>query len=163
MQKIIIAALTLALVGCATSYQPSGGFFSTGGFTETPLANNVVKVTFEGNGYTRGRDAEDMTMLRSAEVMAERGFPYFVLVATNNNASVSVIGGASSTSNFSGTVDSYTGQVRGTVTTNKSRPTIITKPSTTNTVMGFKTPPVDMGVVYETDFIINSLGPKYKK
>ena len=57
--------LAAALLGCATAYQPQG---LSGGFTETQLAPDVWRVSFSGNGYTKGERAEDFAMLRSAEL-----------------------------------------------------------------------------------------------
>ena len=46
----------------------------SGGFTESQLDTNVFRVTFKGNGYTSPDRAEDMALLRSAELALQHGF-----------------------------------------------------------------------------------------
>lgn len=71
-----MGAATLA-AGCATTYQPHG---LTGGFEESQVNANSFRVAFRGNGYTSTNRAEELTLLRSAELCLERGFPGFVLL-----------------------------------------------------------------------------------
>ena len=65
MRTIAAASASLVLVACATAYQPQS--FS-GGFSETQLDKNVFRVSFKGNGYTNAERAEEMALLRSAEL-----------------------------------------------------------------------------------------------
>ena len=74
------AALALTmLTACATPYQKLGAM---GGFDETRLAPNVWRVTFKGNGYTSTDRAEDLVLLRSAELAMQYGFPFFGFQST---------------------------------------------------------------------------------
>src|SRR5882724_2256033 len=77
--KTLVPLLTLilSLAGCATTYQPQS--FS-GGFSETQLDKNVFRVSFKGNGYTQAERAEEMALLRSAELTLKNGFKYFVII-----------------------------------------------------------------------------------
>jgi len=59
------------------AYQPQS---FTGGFEETRLDANSFRVSFKGNGYTSTNRAEEMTLLRSAELCLEGGFRHFVIV-----------------------------------------------------------------------------------
>jgi len=94
MKKLILFSL-IFLSGCATSYHPTS--FS-GGYTETQLAENIWRVSFEGNGYTRQQRAEDFALLRCAEVTLEKGFTHFAL---SNSASRSDFSSANTSSTTS--------------------------------------------------------------
>jgi hypothetical protein len=77
MKPVLAFFLLMILWGCSgTPYQPSG---LIGGYEERQLSANSFKVFFHGNGYTRGDRASDFTLLRSAEVAEQNGFPYFVI------------------------------------------------------------------------------------
>jgi hypothetical protein len=76
MRIITSLCIVATLSACATAYQRDG---FTGGFSETQLDENVWRVTFEGNGYTREQRAEDFALLRSAELTLEKGFYAFWL------------------------------------------------------------------------------------
>ena len=65
MRLLSVLAIALVLSACATTYQSES--FS-GGFSETQLDKNVFRVSFQGNGYTRAERAEEMALLRSAEL-----------------------------------------------------------------------------------------------
>lgn len=69
--------LAALVVGCATAYQPHG---LSGGFEESQVNENSFRVSFRGNGYTSTNRAEELTLLRSAELCLERGFPAFLLL-----------------------------------------------------------------------------------
>ncbi|GIX25986.1 MAG: hypothetical protein KatS3mg122_3217 [Caldimonas sp.] len=77
MRTIAAISLAIFLGGCATTYQPEG--FS-GGFSETQLDTNVFRVSFRGNGYTRAERAEELALLRSAELTLKNGFTHFVVI-----------------------------------------------------------------------------------
>jgi hypothetical protein len=148
MKNLVIALFLSVLVGCATGYQSSG--FS-GGYTETWLAEDAIKVTFVGNGYTRGDRASDFSLLRVAEIAAQRGYPYFVLIAENSAVSTSK------------TPESYNISTYG----NSGKVTqtggwIISKPSTTNVAKLLKEKPSNFGgIVYSVDFVCNNMIRKY--
>lgn len=74
--SVLIGTLVFA-AGCATGYQPNS---LTGGFEESQLNANSFRVSFRGNGYTTPNRAEELTLLRSAEICLEHGFPGFVLL-----------------------------------------------------------------------------------
>lgn len=156
MKKIFLSLLVIYLSGCATSYQKMG--FS-GGFEETQLAPNVWKVHFAGNGYTRSSRAEDMTLLRSADITLQNGFSYFVLAGSNSSTDYSSYT-APSTSVTN--VNMYGNSGTGTTNTYGGGTHIISKPSTTNTVVMYKTKPEMPTIIYDASFICSSLGAKYE-
>ena len=61
---ILTIALPLTVAACATTYQPKG--FS-GGYSESQLDPTTVRVTFEGNGYSRKSKGSDPLNLRGRE------------------------------------------------------------------------------------------------
>jgi len=129
---------TIAVAGCATSYQQRG--FS-GGFSETQLAENVFEVRFSGNGYTSSERASDFALLRSAELSLERGFRYFVVDDNENDRQV--------------TID--------TVTTSSGANIYSTsKPGARKVIVCFKEKPDWTGVIYEARFVVQSIRGKYE-
>jgi hypothetical protein len=151
--------VSVSLVACATTYQREG---FTGGFDETRLGENVFRVSFKGNGYTRAERATDFALLRSAEVATENGFRYFILVESER---------ASSESTYTSPTHTYTtGRARrygnttygsATTTTYGGETETISKPSTTNTIMCFKDKPEASGIIFDAEFVKKSLKDKY--
>jgi len=138
--KTIAAAFlaTIAVAGCATSYQQRG--FS-GGFSETQLAENVFEVRFSGNGYTSSERASDFALLRSAELSLERGFRYFVVDDNENDRQIAI----------------------DTVTTSSGANTYSTsKPGARKVIVCFKEKPDWTGVIYEARFVVQSIRGKYE-
>jgi len=72
--KTIIIGCALLLVSCATPYQHMG---LGGGFTDKQIAPDVFKIHFRGNGYTPDKRAQDLAVLRAAELTLEHGYQYF--------------------------------------------------------------------------------------
>jgi hypothetical protein len=159
MRLISIGTLVLVLGGCATSYQPEG--FS-GGFSETQLDKNVFRVTFRGNGYTRSERAEDLALLRSADLALSNGFKYFVIVTQD---------GRSSTAAFTTPTQSYTTATAtgfgnaaygsATTTTYGGQTFFVSRPSTSNTIICFVEKPNIQALVFDAEFLVGSLGRKY--
>jgi hypothetical protein len=77
MPRLLVITLAALLSACATPYQPQG---FAGGYTETQLDRNVFRVTFKGNGYTSRERADEMALLRSAQLALLHGFTHFVIV-----------------------------------------------------------------------------------
>lgn len=72
MKKILITAVSaITLTACMTPYTSDG---LLGGYSETQVAENVWKVSFQGNGYTSRERAENMALLRSAELTLQEGY-----------------------------------------------------------------------------------------
>ena len=157
-QIIIISVAMLFLQGCATSYQ-SDSF--TGGYSETQLDENVFKVSFRGNGYTRRDRVSDFTLLRSAELAIQNGFNYFVVIDANSYTSTSTHTTPTTTNT---TASAYgTGNYaygNATSTTTGGQTYNISKPSSSNTIVCFKEKP-SSGFSYSSNFIYKSLTEKY--
>lgn len=160
MRMVMSLCLIVSLSACVTVYQREG--FS-GGFSETQLDENIWRVTFSGNGYTREQRAEDLALLRSAELTLEKGYTHFGLAGSKSSSET----GAFTTPTTSHTTGSAYGSgnyVYGNATTRSygGQTVFVSKPSTTNTVVMFKGKPDVQGMVYDAKFICQSLGQKYE-
>lgn len=69
MRIVALISVVVALVGCASAYKPEG---FGGGFSESQLDTNVFRVSFRGNGFTRAERAEELALLRSAELTVKK-------------------------------------------------------------------------------------------
>lgn len=82
----IAAAIALALAGCATPYEPTGVM---GGFEEVRVSANSYRISVQGNGYTTPERAEQIMMLRAAELTLQNGYTHYVVqgreTATDND------------------------------------------------------------------------------
>lgn len=152
--------LFLLFIGCATKYQPTS---FTGGFSETKLSENVFNVTFNGNGYTSRERASDFALLRSAEVVKNNGFKYFFI-----SSSEKYLDHDSYTTNktyhTTFQANNYGNNIYGDAyTTSSGGKTIhFSRPSTDNTIICFVDKPQINGIVYEAEFIIQSIKEKYQ-
>ncbi len=75
---LVVLAASIALLGCATTYEPSD-IGLAGGFSEVRLGPNTYRVLVEGNGFTTRNDVEQFAMRRCAELTLEQGKRYFVI------------------------------------------------------------------------------------
>lgn len=75
---IMLAALAVVLVSCATPYQPEGLF---GGFDVKELRPDVYRVSFGGNGFTTAESAQVYWLHRCAELAVEKGFTGFEVLS----------------------------------------------------------------------------------
>ena len=153
-------ALAAVLSGCATAYQSEG---LSGGFTETQLDTNVWRVSFQGNGYTKGEQANDYAMLRSAELTLANGYTHFAFAESKTGEKVTAIT-TPTTSYTSASAYGSGNSVYGTArtTTYGGNTTFISSPSSTNLVVMFKGKPDIGGMSFDASFVCNSLGKKYE-
>ena len=93
MRIIFCVAASLAVSGCATSYQPKS---FTGGYSDLQLNADTFKISVEGNGYTSKDRASNLAMLRAADLTIEHGGSRFVVVegGTESNYAGSTSGTA---------------------------------------------------------------------
>ena len=160
MRAIVVIQLGLLLAGCATSYQSSSW---TGGFTETRLADDVYKVSFTGNGFTSSERAEDMAMLRSAELTKQSGYTYFALAdAKSTTTTTSYTEPTQSYTTGQATAIGNTAYGSAQTTTYGGGTTYIHKPKASNLVVMFHEKPNMPGLIFEASYVCASIGPKYK-
>ncbi|MBW7895673.1 MAG: hypothetical protein H3C27_11210 [Opitutaceae bacterium] len=154
----VTLVISLLLTGCATSYQSSG---FTGGYSETKLAPDVVRVVFHGNGYTRQERAQDLALLRAAELTLEAGCSYFVVISKNSDTKAQsfTTAGTSHTTGSAYVVGNkayYSGQ-----TTHYPGQTVtFYKPKTGILVQFLKEKPSE-GFVFDAAFLVEELKKKY--
>jgi hypothetical protein len=72
----LLAGLALA-AGCATGYRPEG---PTGGFRETPLAEDAYRIEVRGNSLVGARWVDEAALVRAAELTRRDGFRSFLLL-----------------------------------------------------------------------------------
>lgn len=158
--KILAVILCAATLGaCATGYQNSG---FAGGFDETALAPNIYRVKFAGNGYTSSSRAEDLALLRSADLTLQKGFRYFGLADANSSTSVSAMAmPTTTTTNASAYLAGNSIYGTATSTTSGGGVQFVSKPRTVNLVVMMNEKPAD-AMVFDAAFICASIGPKYK-
>lgn len=159
--RILWSIAFLALGGCATAYQPQNAL--TGGFSETQLDKNVFRVSFKGNGYTSPDRAEEMALLRSAAVTLRSGFTHFIIIDGRSRSDRSIFT-TPTQSTTTGSVSVYgnTGYGKAKTTTTGGQSFNITKPSTTNVIVCFDGRPDVAEMVYDAQFVFNSLAAKYE-
>lgn len=154
------AALALAVSGCATGYHSSR---FTGGFDETALAPNIYRVKFSGNGFTSSTRAEELALLRSADLTLQKGFRFFGLADSRSSTSLSAYRTPTQTTtnmSFMGFGNTAYGTAQSTTTGGQTM--FISKPSSTNLVVMFSERPRGGGMIFDAQFICDSIGPKYK-
>ena len=80
---IIIGLSSAHFTGCASSYEPSS-LLLPGGYSETKLGPDVVRIVFRGNSSTRPERAQDLALLRAADLSLQSGYPYFSVLEENS-------------------------------------------------------------------------------
>lgn len=158
--RIATIILLATLGGCATAYQTGNHF--TGGFEETALAPNIYRVRFEGNGYTSASRAQDLALLRSADLTLQKGFKYFGLADANSSSSLSTYR-TPTTTTTNANATAYGNSIYGTATstTYGGNLMFVSKPSASNLVVMMNEKP-EGSLVFDAAFICDSIGPKYK-
>ncbi|MES2279943.1 MAG: hypothetical protein V4542_00875 [Pseudomonadota bacterium] len=160
MRKFLPLLGVVLLAGCASPYQKNG---MGGGFDETQLDANVWRVSFKGNGYTKGERTEDLALLRSADLTLMNGYSFFVLADARSRTDV----GSYTTPLVARTTSNayrVGNQVYGSATTNFTggQTTFISRPTAMNTVVMFKEKPATDAMVFDAAFICQSIGKKYE-
>jgi hypothetical protein len=154
----LIALPLLLLSSCATSYQSTG---FTGGYTDTQLAPDAFRISFEGNGFTSSDRAQDFALLRAADVTLSHGFRYFGIVNEANSGTMSSItlpGQSYTSANVTG----YGNSAYGTAVTTFVPPTNIPifKPKSGLLIRCFADRPQG-AYVFDAPFLSNSIRTKY--
>ena len=156
---IIHVAFAVCLLGCATPYQPRS---FRGGFSDTQLAPDLFRVYFKGNGHTSMERAQDLVLLRAAELAEEHGFSCFAVVDESSSTSAHAIttegqsytsGSAfatGSTATYSGHTTYYPGQTY-----------VVYKPLSGLVIKCFVVKPEGV-YTFDVAFLKQSLKQKYK-
>ncbi len=136
------------LTACATPYQKGG---LGGGFIETQLSQNVWKINFNGNQFTKMRRATDFCLLRGAELALENGYKYFTVLNENSHIESSTV--TTQPMQFRNKDGSVSYMGGGTKT--------VHKPRAEKTISMHHEKPFNSGIVYEAELIVLSLGDSY--
>jgi hypothetical protein len=162
--SLAFAFVSITCLGCATPYQPVG---FTGGFSETQLAPDLFRITFEGNGYTSTERAQDFALLRAADLCTEHGFKYFAIANESNTTDVSSFttpGSAQTTGTtylYGSGSGNYYGNYYGQTTYTPPQTHFIFKPKTGLLVQFLKEKP-EKGYLFDAAFLQQSIRGKYK-
>jgi hypothetical protein len=154
---ISLFMLFFVLNGCATSYQARGPM---GGYEDTQIDKNTIKVTFRGNAYISEETVSNYLLYRCAEVTAEKEYDYFIIIESDGKISTTQLPGqyTSSTTGIYGG-GSVTGTTTGIyvpgATLNKPRETALIK-------MYSGEKPDDNISAYSAREVMKYLGPKVK-
>ena len=151
-----LAVILVALVGCATDYQPNG---LLGGFSDTQLDENVFNITFRGNGYTSMERASDFTYLRAADLTLKNGFTYFAVTYSTKNVSTSSFTTASQTTTQ---INYYGGTAYATSQTTPGTTYTFNEPAVEMTVICFAEKPQTDATLFNAKFLSRSIRQKYK-
>jgi len=161
-KHLLFFVLILSLVGCATIYRPLG---FTGGYSSTTLDKNLIRVSFNGNGYTSVERVLDFAFLRSAELCTYRSFKFFVVVDSNTYISNSCY--------ITPTTTRTTGQIRLHPYSNSASVSTrsrtyggqvynISKPKVMLVILCFEERPDLDATIFNAEFIKESIRSKYK-
>ncbi len=154
---ILLFGVTFAC-GCATPYQSSG---LCGGYSETQLAPDVFRISFRGNGYTSGERAQNLALLRAAEVTLDHGYKYFILVDESNSQSLSTVTTpGSSYTTGSAYIHGNQATYSGHTTYTPPQTYTVSKPKTGLLIQCLKEPP-EVARAFNAAFLVESLKAKY--
>ena len=90
MKKTLIGltlVTMLTLSGCATTLSKPRTFDQLGQYTTVPLNDHSYRVSFQGNSNMSFGTAEEITLLKSAQVALLNGFNYFKVQDDPSNRS----------------------------------------------------------------------------
>lgn len=76
---LVLLLSMLTVSGCSTLKTPRT-FASLGQFEQFQLNDDVYRVTYVANGYTRQQDAEEIALLHAAKVTLQHGYRYFQMI-----------------------------------------------------------------------------------
>ena len=131
--KTIFSVLVVALLLASCATGYGQKSFFSGGFEDTQLGPDIFRISFSGNDSTSMARTKDFALLRSAELALENGYPYFVVV--NEREWV---------------VEVQVDDIKG------------NEPRASTTIQLLKTKDGVGGVVYDAQFLVDSLKAKYK-
>jgi hypothetical protein len=152
----LLVALVAGMAGCATTYGPRG---IDGGYSESRRADDIYIVRFEGNGFTKPDQAEEMAFLRAAELTIEKGFRYFTILGESSATNSTAV--PMPAQNYTtGAMNSY-GGFQARTTTAGGVPLVIRTPSARLHIGMTNYRDMAGRTMYEAAGIVADLRPKY--
>lgn len=88
MKKVILGlgiAAVIGLSGCASTPSKPLSFDQLGQFNATPLNQNSYRVSFDARPNMSFGTAEEITLVKSAQITVQHGFQYFKVVEDPSN------------------------------------------------------------------------------
>lgn len=166
MKKLFLVFI-IFLSGCVTysdtPYQPYQpymlGLKPSGGYSSLQLDEASFLVSFSGNGYTLPATAALYALLRAAELTTENGFKYFIVAGDKNESSLSTYTSPSQSHTMI-TPDYATGGYFANSWSYGGQTEIVSRPSTTLTILCFKDRP--NAYVLDAEITAKSIREKYK-
>ena len=158
LKTLAILTALLLLQSCATPYQT---LTSDGGYSETQLNKTMFRVFFNGNSSTSREQVEDFTLLRSAELSLENGFPYFVIIDASTYIDSNLYS-TPLTYKTTGTAYRNGNHIysNAITTTTGGQSYTISQPSRSNTILCFTEKP-STGIFYDAKILYHSIRKKY--
>jgi hypothetical protein len=156
MRNILLLISMLILSACSSSsgmigYYPAP-YSGSDGYSDIQIDKNMFRVSYHGSADVMADEAEELTLLRSAELTLKNGFTHFAIVD-----GVSRSDGTQSTG--AGVGNAIRGTSMG-ISVGSSHST--SKPSTTNTIICFNGKPSDFnGIVYDAKFLFDTFSKKF--
>lgn len=164
---LVLVCVAVAVAGCATPYAKRR--WTIAGYSDQRIDKNTFIVSFQANAATSELTVQSYVLLRCAEVTAEAGYDYFVVMgAMDSGRSASIAVPGSSTSQTTGQVSGYGGTAYGSATTTtQTTPGYafgIRLPGNTVTIKAFNgEKPEDNPMAYDAEEIITYLGRQVKR
>ena len=160
-KSLSIIVASLVITGCGTGYKKDS---FTGGYEETWLARDSVRISYRGNAFTKTQEAIDYSLLRVAEIGVEKGFKYFMLVSEGSSIETVKTPTTYHANTYGSAIGNPNGATySGSTTVTQSGGHIFKKPSANNQAIYFNERPQVTGtIVYETEFVCDSIKQKYK-
>lgn len=163
MFSTLRAALAFLLISGCTTYQPVG---FGGGFSETPLRQDVYRIDSRGNAFASARLVNDIALVRAAELTLQKGYSSFVVLdqAAWEKQELISTGGGQSYSTSTGTASVLGNTIIGSsqTTTTYSPPQTfnVSKPQTSMIVKMFKAGEAGSNNALNPREIIQTIGPR---
>ena len=155
MKKVVAAAAFLILSGCATQY---GKYGLAGGYEDSRIDENTFSISVSTNGFTNQQTTSMHAMYRAAELTAENGYDYFIIIsnAKNSTGMAMAMPGSSRT-----TINSYGSTATAKTTYNPGSVIPVVFPNSTLVIKSFKgTKPTEAPNAYEASSVMTYLGPQ---
>jgi len=162
MKKIFMTLLIMVvslLSSCASNekidrYYPYSYKNDNEGYSEMKIDKNIYRVSYHGASTVLADEAEELTLLRSAELTLKNGFTHFSIMngVSRSDGSVSTGGG----------IGGAIGGIAGSIGVGLGASSSSSLSSTTNTIILYHGKPNESSnLIYDAKFLMEQMGKKY--
>ncbi|SEL84407.1 hypothetical protein SAMN05216359_11941 [Roseateles sp. YR242] len=172
MKRLLTACGLAALLSACSMFSPYMRLTPGGqGYSDAQVGPDTFKVTFLATDAGGITTANDLVLLRSAEVTLTHGFRYFVVTSEDRDVKTSSfdIAAQETTQSKTQVVKREEPGVRERTTTTTTTYTpaktvVLNHPEVTQLIRCYTEPPKDAGgrMVYDADFLWKEIGRTYK-